>query len=308
MKQLRELTFRSSNGLTDIHGYIYDPDVPVNGTVQIAHGIAEHCERYDAFARFLCENGFAVYCYDHVGHGRSVDSPEHLGWFAGKNGWEYAVEDMHAVFSISCSEYPNASHVLFGHSMGSFLSRTYLYTYPQDFNCAVICGTAHMAKPVVYAGKLLAEVLCLFGPEKRSSFLNSVAFGSYNKNFTPARTDFDWLTRDTAVVDAYVADPLCGYVGTSRLYADMMGGLIEMEKTSNIGKMNKDCPVFFIAGSMDPVGENGKGVLKAEAAFRAAGMKNVTCKLYEDCRHELLNELNKKIVFRDILDWITNNK
>lgn len=307
MAEVSEFSFLSSNGHTKVYGYTYFPEEAARGTVQIAHGIAEHCERYDAFARFLCANGFAVFIYDHIGHGRSVDGPEELGWFAEADGWSKAVEDMHTVFKMTCSSFPGVPHALFGHSMGSFLTRTYLHVYPDDFSAAVICGTAHMAKPVVLAGKALASVLAAFGPKKRSKFLNGVAFGSYNKAFQPQRTEYDWLTRDEAVVDAYMADPLCGYVATSRLYADMMGGLLDISDPENISKMNKAMPVFFIAGTMDPVGENGEGVRRAFEAFQKAGMQKAELKLYPECRHELLNELNRDEVYHDVLSWLNKN-
>lgn len=282
----------------------YIPNCEVKATVQIIHGIAEHCERYDEFCAFLCDNGFAVFVSDLRGHGKSVD--KHLGYFADKNGWMTVVGDMHEIFEMTKNEYPDVPHVLFGHSMGSFLARTILFTYPDDFDAAIICGTAQMPEIMVKAGYASASLISKFGAEKPSKLLNNIAFGTYNNSFKPVRTQSDWLSRDTAVVNKYIADPLCGFIPSAGLFRDMMGGLKLIADKSNLQKMKKSVPVFFIAGDKDPVGENGVGVKKACDAFKEAGMHDVMLKLYPEARHEILNEINKYEVFDDILKWINN--
>ncbi len=305
MNNLKEFYFLSSNEKNNIRTRLYTPESGnIRATVQIAHGIAEHCERYDEFCRFLCDNGFAVYINDHLGHGKSVQGDAIKGYFAPKDGWMKVVSDMHTIYTISAEEYPEVPHFLFGHSMGSFLARTYLFTYPQDFKGAVICGTSHMARAVIAAGKAMASVSAAISPTKFDKALEGVAFGSYNNSFKPIRTNYDWLTRVPETVDAYIADPMCGFTCTSRLYADMMQGLMMITDKKNIDKMNKETPVLFISGSMDPVGENGEGVKRAYAYFLASGMKDVTLKLYDGARHELLNETNKAEVMNDVLNWI----
>ncbi len=304
MPIFKEFTFPSANGKTRIHVRSWEPDGAPIATVQIAHGIAEHAERYDGFMRFLAENGFRAAANDHLGHGQSVNSETELGFFADRDGWQIAIKDMHALHEILRSEASDAPCFLFGHSMGSFLARTYLIEYPDDLCGAVICGTGQQSSALVAAGRKAAGLICsLKGPTHKSPLLNNMAFGSYNNGFMPNRTPFDWLSRDEKIVDKYIADPLCGFLPTAGLFRDMMDGIKFISDPKNAAKMNKDLPVFFIAGEKDPVGENGAGVKKAYEMFIACGMKNASVKLYPDCRHELLNELNKQEVMNDILDW-----
>ena len=172
---------------------------------------------------------------------------------------------------------------------------------------AIICGTGQQSGLMVTGGKLLAKMeVNKNGARFKSEKLNQIAFGSYNKGFAEHRTDFDWLSRDSANVDKYIADPLCGFVASAGLFFDMMTGIQFIGSAKNIAKMNKALPVFFIAGDKDPVGENGKGVVKVYHLFLNAGMSDVTMKLYPDCRHELLNELNKDEVMLDVLNWLVS--
>lgn len=304
MSNFNDFYIKSFDDAADIRVRKWTPDCDVVGTVQIAHGIAEHCERYDEFCEFLCKKGIAVYINDHRGHGKSVSNGK-IGYFAKENGWNKVVADMHSIYEISNQDYPGVSHILFGHSMGSFLARTYQFTYADDFDGVIICGTAQMPGVVVGAGHALASLISKLADDKPSDILDKIAFGAYNNNFKPARTKFDWLSRDESVVDRYIADPMCGFVATAGLFKDMMSGLKMIANPVNVSKMNKLTPVLFIAGNEDPVGENGKGVVRAVKAFENACIKSVSLKLYEGARHELLNEINKYVVFEDIYSWIT---
>ena len=305
MSKFREFTFVSSNGQTKINVRRFDPEGAPRGVVQIAHGVAEYIDRYDEFMAFLAEKGFIALGSDHLGHGKSINDSSELGWFAEQDGWDLLVSDMHKLHDIVFAEDPNLPYFLFGHSMGSFLTRTYLIKYPSDLTGAVICGTGQQDAALVGAGEAAAKLVCtLRGSKHRSKLLTGMAFGSYNKEFEPKRTNSDWLSRDTANVDKYEADPLCGFMPTAGLFRDMMGGIKLISDPANIAKMRKNLPVFFISGDKDPVGEDGKGPLKAAELFRQAGMGDVSIKLYPDCRHELLNELNKDEVMGDILGWL----
>ena len=305
MPTFTDHSFLSSNGKTDIHYRLCTPDVPPRGIVQIAHGIAEHVERYDGFARFLAEHGFLVAANDHLGHGQSVSDEADLGFFAEKDGWKLAVSDLKKLHDLLVGAHPGLPCFLFGHSMGSFLARTYLIDHPGDLTGAVICGTGQQSPLLVAGGLLVGRAACRkHGARYKSEKLNSMAFGSYNKAIPQPRTACDWLTRDDAIVDQYVADPLCGFIPSAGLFTDMMGGIGYIGKKANLERMNKALPVFFIAGEQDPVGEYGKGVKKACRMFRDAGMRDVSIKLYPDCRHEILNELNKEEVMGDVLAWI----
>lgn len=305
MPTLKEFTFPSSNGKTNIYVRSFVPDGAPRGIVQIAHGIAEHSARYDNFASFLAEHGFAVYTNDHLGHGRSLNDESELGFFADNGGWEMAVEDMRQLHDIAAGEYPGIPHFLFGHSMGSFLARTYIIYFRSGLDGVILSGTGQQPKALVLGGKLLSSIeIKKNGGKFKSEMLNNIAFGKYNDGFDTPRTISDWISRDEAEVDKYIEDPLCGYIPSASLFHDMMCGIDFITKARNVQRMNKSLPVYFMSGDADPVGENGKGVLRAYKSFLAAGMKDVAVKLYHDGRHEMLNELNRDEVYRDILNWI----
>lgn len=298
-------TFLSTNGKTNIHVRRCTPDGEIRGVVQIAHGIAEHVERYDAFAQFLAGKGYLVVANDHLGHGQSINSPEDIGFFGETGGWDLAVSDMHKLYEATHAQFGSLPYFLFGHSMGSFLARTYIIRYPDDLTGAVICGTGQQSGLIVAGGKMMGTMECRKnGPRYKSEKLNAMAFGSYNKGYAEHRTDYDWLSRDPAVVDRYIADPLCGFIPSAGLFTDMMCGLQFIGKAANLSAMRKTLPVFLIAGEKDPVGEYGKGVRRVFDMFRKAGMQDVTIKLYPDCRHEILNELNKDEVMNDVAAWL----
>ncbi len=307
MPNFQDFTFPSSTGKNLIHARKCLPDGEPRAVIQIAHGIAEYINRYDEFMAFLARNGFVAVGNDHLGHGQTIRCPEEQGFFAESMGWRYVVEDMDSLRSIMRREYPDLPYLFFGHSMGSFLTRTYLILHPERYDAAILSGTGHQGAPLVLAGCTLSEAAVkLYGPHKIGKALNDICFGAYNKAFEPARTPFDWLNRDEAEVDKYVADPLCGFVATVSLFRDMMGGIKFITNQKNINSMNKEPPVYFMSGSMDPVGENGKGVERAYKAFCDAGLKDVTMHLYPGGRHEMLNELNKQEVFQDVVDWINS--
>ena len=307
MPTFSDRSFLSCNGKTTIHVRRCDPDTPPRGVVQLAHGIADHIDRYDHFAAFLAANGFVVVGEDHLGHGKSINDPSELGYVADHGGWELMVGDIRKLYELTHEEFPALPYFLFGHSMGSFLVRTYLIRYRSGIRGAIICGTGQQPAAMVKAGKLLAEMeLRRNGPKSRSEKLNDMAFGGYNRAFAPTRTLSDWISRDEEQVDKYSEDPLCGYIPTASLFRDMMVGLEYIGKPRNMKRMKDDLPVFIISGAKDPVGENGRGVMRVYKNFLKAGMTDVTMKLYHEGRHEILNELNRDEVYRDILDWINS--
>ena len=309
MSAFTDFNFPSANGKINIHVRSCVPHGEIKATMQIAHGIAEHSRRYDEFASFLAENGIAVYTNDHMGHGESISDNWTLAYFGEDNGWENAVEDMKNLHKIIVSEHPNVPAIIFGHSMGSFLARTYIIKYPNDFNGVILSGTGQQSKALVNAGKLMSKLQILkHGANHRSEMLNDLAFGTYNNSFKPARTSHDWLSRDTAQVDKYIADSLCGFIPSTGLFYQMMRGIDYISAPSNLKKMNKEVPVYFMSGDADPVGESGKGVYRAYRSFLKAGIKDLSIRLYTNGRHEMLNETCKTEVYNDILtcieDWI----
>lgn len=306
MPSFQEFTFTSSTGMNRIRARKYLPDGEPKAIVQIAHGIAEHIERYGEFMEFLAGNGYIVVANDHLGHGKSINGPEDLGFFAARDGWNYVLRDMEKLHDRTAKEHPGLPYVMFGHSMGSFLTRTYLIKYPGKYDAAILSGTGHQAKAMVLGGYAMASAAVkLYGPRKIGEKLNGIAFGAYNKGFENPRTAFDWLTRVDAEVDKYIADPLCGFVATVSLFRDMMGGIKFITDQKNINTMSRTQPVYFMSGDCDPVGDNGKGVERAYKAFCDAGLHDVMIRLYPGGRHEMLNEVNKYDVYQDILAWLT---
>ena len=301
-----EYFFTSSDGKTLIHVNQWTPlKRRILGVVQIAHGVAEYGARYAPFAEYLCANGFVVVANDHLGHGKSLIEGRPMVYLGDENGWENVVDDMEKIRERTAKEFPDAPYFLFGHSMGSFLARTHLIRYPGRLSGCILCGTGHMNGIIVAGGKLIADgEIKKLGRTAYSEKADKLAFGAYNKRFAPNRTAFDWVSLNEENVDAYVADPLCGGQTTLGLFRDMMGGIGLICDAGNIGKMDKELPVFFIAGDEDPVGDMGKGVERACAAFKKAGVRDVSMKLYHGLRHEILNEKTHQYVYRDVLDWL----
>ena len=293
-----------SCGAGQIHYCKWTPEGEIRGIVQIVHGIAEFVERYDDFANFLNSQGYLVVAEDHMGHGQSIGEDGVQGYFQG--GWFAAVNDTMKLMKDTMAEFPGVPYVLFGHSMGSFMARTILARYPDSgITAAIICGTGWQPKAALPLLIRAVEGICKKTGEKNpSEKLQNMVFGGYNKKIENPRTPCDWLTRDEEIVDAYVEHPLCGFIPACGLLRDMMKGIYYIEQEKNLKNMKKHLPVFFIAGAEDPVGPYGKGVERAVKEFKKAGMINVACKIYPDCRHEILNELNKQEVYEDVAAWL----
>lgn len=293
-----------SCGAGQIHYCKWSPEGEIRGIVQIVHGIAEFVERYDDFANFLNSQGYLVVAEDHMGHGQSIGEDGVQGYFQG--GWFAAVNDTMKLMKDTMAEFPGVPYVLFGHSMGSFMARTILARYPDSgIAAAIICGTGWQPKAALPLLIRAVEGICKKTGEKNpSEKLQNMVFGGYNKRIENPRTPCDWLTRDEEIVDAYVEHPLCGFIPACGLLRDMMKGIYYIEQEKNLKNMKKHLPVFFIAGAEDPVGPYGKGVEQAVKEFKKAGMINVACRIYPDCRHEILNELNKQEVYEDVAAWL----
>ena len=301
-----EFYFPSSDGKTLIHFNQWTPtERSIVGVVQIAHGVAEYGKRYAPFAQYLCAHGYVVVANDHLGHGLSVVEGCPMVYLGDENGWQHVVDDIEELRRRTAKVFPHKPYFLFGHSMGSFLSRTHLIRYPGRLDGCILCGTGHQSPALIAGGKLIADrEIRRLGRKAFSVKADKLAFGAYNQHFKPARTRFDWISANEANVDAYMADPLCGGDTTLGLFRDMLDGLTIITKQSNINKVDKELPVFFIAGDKDPVGDMGKGVEKAYHCFQKAGLRDVSMKLYHDLRHEILNENGKQYVYRDVLDWL----
>ena len=293
-----------SCGAGKIHVCRWMPEGEPKAVFQIVHGIAEYIERYDDFAGFLNGLGYVVVAEDHMGHGQTVGAEGTQGYFEG--GWFTAVSDSYALLRKTKAEYPQIPYVLFGHSMGSFMARTILEVYPDSgIAAAVICGTGWQPRAILPGAIGICQLACKkVGEKNPSDTLQNMVFGGYNKRVEHPRTEFDWLTRDAKVVDAYIAHPSCGFTATTGLLRDLLTGIRFIEQKQNLAKMNKDLPVLFIAGGDDPVGNYGKGVTRAAEEFRKAGMKHVACRLFPLGRHEILNEINRREVYDFTAKWL----
>ncbi len=300
-----EFFFLSTDGKTDIHAVEWLPAGPVRAVLQIAHGVAEYIDRYDAFARLMASEGVAVCGNDHLGHGLSVSEEKPLGFFGAEKGWELVVGDMKKLRDMLSEKFSGRPLLLLGHSMGSFLARSYLPRYPEDFYAAILSGTGQQPPLLCRAGQLLAKWEILRrGAQYPSETLRKIAFGSYLDRIEDPTGPNDWLSRDAELVARYGEDPLCGGTSSAALMRDMMGGLLLIQNEKYLANMRKLMPILFLSGEADPVGGWGEGVKKAAAMFIRLGMRDVKVKLYPDGRHEMLNELNKEEVYADILAWI----
>ena len=301
----KEFTFKSNSGLADIHCASYIPENgEIKAIVQVAHGMAEHLERYEAFAAELCKNGVAMYINDHLGHGTSVASKSELGYFGEKDGWKHFVEDCHKLMEIAKSENPGKPYIFFGHSMGSFVARAFSAKYASEINAAVYCGTAG-PNPAAGAGQMVADLIIkLKGDHYKSKLIDKMAFGTYNSKFEK-RTAFDWLSRDNFQVDKYIADEYCGFLFTAAGYRDLFALLSYVSSKEWFENLSKELPVLIISGAMDPVCNYSKGIDQVCNMLKSAGKTNVQKILYPDARHEILNEeACFDTVCKDVLGFI----
>ena len=299
------LAVRATDG-TPIHVNRWLPEGSPRAAVQVAHGMAEHSDRYGRFAEALTAAGFAVYAGDHRGHKGTASTHDEEGYFADKDGWATAVGDLVSITETIRAEQPGLPVVLFGHSMGSFLSRAYA-AEPAGRELAglVLSGTAGDPGALGAVGGVIASLQGrIRGRRHRSGLMNTLSFGQYNAAFKPNRTEFDWLSRDPAEVDKYIADEWCGNVFTAGFYADLLGGLRAINSDALVAKVPHDLPILILSGDQDPVGDNGKGPTAVAEQYRRAGVTDVTLTLYPGGRHEMLNETNRDEVTTDIVEWI----
>ncbi|MBE6773648.1 MAG: alpha/beta hydrolase [Ruminococcaceae bacterium] len=298
----KDAYFESSTGVNKIHCCIWlDDEKEYRGVFQIAHGVSEHIERYDEFARFLADKGFVVCGNDHIGHGKSVDSFEDLGFFAEKDGDVRMVDDMHMLYNIMHRRYPELPYFLFGHSMGSFCARVYATSFYNELSGLILCGTGELPSAAVVLEEPIKFLCKKFGPRAAVPAALIDKLGAMTVK--DARTGKDWLSRRVENVDAYIADPLCG--------ADLkLGGLRDLISLANTACTDEwaylippTLPILLVSGAKDPVGFNGKGVINVCDNLEDAGHEP-KCILYPGDRHEILNEDDREVVFNDILDFV----
>lgn len=301
----KEYSVPSKSGVADVYARCWLPSDGAKAIIQIAHGMAEHGERYEEFAAYLCCKGFAVLVDDHVGHGKSVKSDNDLGYFGENGGWDAFVEDERSLTELIKAELSDLPIVFFGHSMGSFIAREYIRRYGNDerIKAAIFCGTSGKNPASAIAITLAGAIAKAKGSRHRSKFIDKIAFGAYNKKIPDAKTSFDWLSTDSAIVEKYIADKYCGYLFTAVGYRDLFTILDRVSGKDWYSGVNKDIPVLLTSGEEDPVGLYGKGIKQVYNDLKLADQKDVTLKLYPGMRHEILNEVDRAQVYQDIAAW-----
>ncbi|MCQ2539092.1 MAG: alpha/beta hydrolase [Acetatifactor sp.] len=301
-----EFYFDSRDGKSKLHAVRYTPDDgKVRGVLQIVHGMAEHVERYEEFAEFLTGKGLVVTAEDHLGHGGSIGENGTVGYFCSQDPATVVVRDVHRLKKITQGLYPGVPYVLMGHSMGSFIARNYICRYGTGITAAIIMGTGMQPAGLIKVSKIMAGIQKVFcGPKHSAKMLDKIAFGAYNNKINNPRTTFDWLTKEDSIVDKYIEDPLCGFTFTVNGFATLFELIDRLHKPENLSRVPHDLPIFMVSGEADPVGDYGKGVQLAYDSLKNAGVQNITMKLYEGDRHEILNEKDRAEVMDDIWDWI----
>lgn len=280
------------------------PNVEIKAFLQILHGMAEYSDRYARFAEYLNKSGIAVFAADHRGHGATASEDE-IGWFAEEDGWNRIADDAFELANFITSQYRVSTTFLMGHSMGSFLARTVMVKHPDFYSGVIIMGTGCGKGIVGKIGKLVCRnEIKKHGSKSPGVKMNKLSFSSYNRQFEPTSTDFDWLSRDAKEVEKYIKDDKCGFLCTNGFFYDLLTGVEFSNSTANAETLPKDLPLLIISGEMDPVGDFGKGAKKVYKLYTGAGIADVTLKLIPGARHELLNEINRKEVFEILANWL----
>ena len=301
-----EFTFASRDNVTKIHAVRWLPESEnIQGIIQIVHGMAEYVERYEELAEFLTGKGYLVTGEDHLGHGKSVPEGGVKGYFCEQDPATVVVRDVHRLKKMTQELYPGVPYFILGHSMGSFITRNYIYRYGTGIQGAIIMGTGMQSPLYVSFGKAVTSLVGVFhGKNVPSKFLDRVTFGSYNKKVESPRTGFDWLSKESERVDKYIADDNCGFYFTPNGFNTLCMLVSRACSMDNMKKIPKDLPLFVISGEDDPVGGYGKGVKKTYNALIEAGVEDVTLKLYPKDRHELMNETDRCDIMKDIENWV----
>ena len=309
------LDFTSHDGKTKINAKLWTSakfgtaEAPGNekpkAIVQIVHGMAEYIDRYDDLAEYLVGRGFVVCAEDHIGHGKSASGPSEYGHMPAHGGKDILIGDAHTLYLMVHELFPDIPYVLYGHSMGSFITRAYMARHGNELAAAVLSGTGNVPAHLSKFGRTMARTLAATrGETHRSKLIDDMGAGAYGKQIENARTDLDWLSTDDAVVDAYIADDLCGFMFTVGGYATLLDLTAEVVTPECAARVPKSLPVLLAAGDGDPVGEMGKGVKAAAELLRDAGVKRVDVVIYPGMRHEIHNEIGHERVYDDVATWI----
>lgn len=301
----REFYFPSRDGKTRIHAVEWSPDESPKAILQIAHGVTEYILRYEEFAEYLTNKGILVVGNDHIGHGSSIAENAKPMYFGPEGSFKYAVDDVNTLYKTTREKYENIPYIILGFSLGSFIIRRFLIDYPDTVDGAILVGTGQIAPIKIKIAKFIAKSEAKkHGEDNPTPMIKSLSFDNYNKLFKPNRTDYDWLCLSKTSLDKYIRDKNRGKELSAGLFREMLSGMEYTGKIDNMKKMNKDIPVLFLSGEMDPVGEKGKSVKKAYSDFKKVGIEDVDMKLYKDLRHDILHEDNCVEIYNDIYNFI----
>lgn len=301
-----EVNFRSSNLKSIVKGYIYKPEGEIKAILQIAHGMCEYIKRYEEFIAYLLERGILVCGNDHIGHGGSIESYADRGYFSQKDGDICVVDDMYQLTRLVKKDYPNKKYFLLGHSMGSFASRIYASKHGKEIDGLILSGTGGK-QPAIDIIIGLSKLMCIKEGERNSSLLiKKLAFGNYNDRFQPKRTSSDWLTRDTAIIDAYRKNDLSNFNFTNSGYITLFTLVKKANQRATFERTPQRLPIYLFSGDMDPVGAYGIGTTWVFHEYGRIPIINTEIKLYKEGRHEMLNEINRQEVYEDIYKWLEN--
>lgn len=302
----KEFSFKSATGVCRIHGCEFLPEGEVRAVVIIHHGMAEHINRYADYVKHLTDMGYAVFMHDMANHGKSNQKTELLGYFGENDGYKNLVKDLKTVYDLAKKEFPDKKIIMFGHSMGSFIVRCFDCAYPGASDASVYMGTGG-SNPAAGMGKAISNLIAsIKGSTYKSKMLDKMTFGSFNKK-TDKKTSFDWLTRDSAIVQKYIDDDYCGFLFTVKGMNDLVNLNVWANSAECYNTVKKDLPILLVAGADDPVGAYSKGVNEVADKMKASGHTNVTVKLFPGCRHEVLNETNRQEVYEGIDAFLDAN-
>lgn len=303
----KEISYMSKDEKTIIRGVLYLPDQEPKGIIQIVHGMIEHIGRYEEFAKYLASKGFIVAGHDHLGHGRSVITKDKWGYFAKKDPAKTLIRDIHQLRINVEKRYPDLPYIIISHSMGSYLTRYYLTIYGKGLAGTIILGTGFVEPALTYFGIGLTHVLALIrGWQDRSKLVKALLYNSSYKEFDMygKNPDKHWLTKDAEYVKKAISDPACRFDFTLNGYLGLFQAVAYSCRKKNIARIPKEIPLLILSGDNDPVGDLGKGVIRFYNLCQKTGHRNVKMKLYENDRHEILNETDKDVVYQDIMNWI----
>lgn len=304
MVKKEELYFDSRDGQTKIHAIKWIPEGKPTCILQIIHGMAEYANRYDDFAMFLAEKNCLVTAEDHLGHGESAAESDR-GYFCEEDASIVVVRDVHRLKKTIQEQYPGVPYFILGHSMGSFILRNYLCRYGTGINGAIIMGTGKQSGALVNIGLFFTKLIIKFeGPKYKSPFIDKLVLGSCNKKIKDCKTEVDWISRNEKNTASYIKDELCGFKFTLNGFQTLFELIKGAQKKKNLKKMPKELPILFVSGAEDPIGNYGKGVAQVYNQFTDLGMQQVQIKMYEEERHEILNEVDKDKVYKDLFEWI----